>query len=98
MVAVKQIKLESFKEEDIVQLMQEVDLLRRLSRPNKSTARDKNTLSIVLECVLRSPCACSLWLLLARPLLCLVSDLLRGVSLGTLKTGRSSKCWMNLVS
>ena len=66
MVSVKQIKLESFKEEDIVQLMQEVDLLRRLSHPNlikyKSTARDKNTLSIVLECVPRSPCACSLWL------------------------------------
>jgi serine/threonine protein kinase len=56
MVAVKQIGLEGLKEEEIAQLMREVDLVKRLSHPSivkyEGMARDENTLSIVLECVL----------------------------------------------
>jgi serine/threonine protein kinase len=55
MVAVKRIGLEGLKEEEISQLMREVDLVKRLSHPSivkyEGMARDKNTLSIVLECV-----------------------------------------------
>ena len=61
MVAVKQIELQAFKEDVIVQLMQEVDLLKHLTHPNiiryEGTTRDENTLRIVLECVHFSPCA-----------------------------------------
>jgi serine/threonine protein kinase len=59
MVAVKQIGLEGLKEEEIAQLMREVDLVKRLSHPSivkyEGMARDENTLSIVLECVLTPP-------------------------------------------
>lgn len=54
-VAVKQIELNGFREDDIVQLMQEVDLVKKLSHPNiikyEGINRDENTLSIMLECV-----------------------------------------------
>jgi serine/threonine protein kinase len=54
-VAVKQIKLEDFDEKEIAQIMQEVDLVKRLLHPNiikfEGAARDKKTLVIVLECV-----------------------------------------------
>jgi len=70
MVAVKRIGLEGLKEEEIAQLMREVDLVKRLTHPSivkyEGMARDENTLSIVLECVLHPPficCACFLrWL------------------------------------
>jgi len=52
---VKQIELKGFREDDIVQLMQEVDLVKKLSHPNvikyEGIDRDENTLSIMLECV-----------------------------------------------
>jgi serine/threonine protein kinase len=55
MVAVKRIRLEGLKEEEIAQLMREVDLVKRLTHPSivkyEGMARDENTLSIVLECV-----------------------------------------------
>ncbi|KAI0629135.1 hypothetical protein C8Q77DRAFT_1161317 [Trametes polyzona] len=53
MVAVKRIRLEGLKEEEISQLMKEVDLVKSLSHPSivkyEGMARDDNTLSIVLE-------------------------------------------------
>ena len=62
MVAVKRIGLEGLKEEEISQLMREVDLVKRLSHPSivkyEGMARDENTLSIVLECVLPLICSC----------------------------------------
>jgi len=52
---VKQIELKGFREEEIVQLMQEVDLVKKLSHPNiikyEAINRNENTLSIMLECV-----------------------------------------------
>jgi serine/threonine protein kinase len=57
-VAVKQIQLEGLNTEEIAQLMQEVDLVKKLSHSNiigyEGMARDslRNTLSIVLKCVL----------------------------------------------
>jgi len=54
-VAVKQVKLEDFKEEEIAKIMQEVDLVKRLSHPNvikfEGAERAKKILVIVLECV-----------------------------------------------
>ena len=51
----KQIELNGFREDEIVQLMLEVDLVKRLSHPNiikyEGINRDENTLSIMLECV-----------------------------------------------
>jgi hypothetical protein len=63
MVAVKRIGLEGLKEEEIAQLMHEVELVKRLSHPSivkyEGMARDENTLSIVLECVvLPTPLLC----------------------------------------
>ncbi|KZT09938.1 uncharacterized protein LAESUDRAFT_756159 [Laetiporus sulphureus 93-53] len=53
MVAVKRIRLEGLKEEEIAQLMKEVDLVKSLSHPSivkyEGMARDSDTLSIVLE-------------------------------------------------
>jgi serine/threonine protein kinase len=53
MVAVKRIRLEGLKEEEVTQLMREVDLVKRLSHPGivkyEGMARDEDTLSIVLE-------------------------------------------------
>ncbi|TFK83688.1 Pkinase-domain-containing protein [Polyporus arcularius HHB13444] len=53
MVAVKRIRLEGLKEEEIAQLMKEVDLVKSLSHPSivkyEGMARDDDTLSIVLE-------------------------------------------------
>ncbi|KAH9888973.1 Pkinase-domain-containing protein [Cubamyces lactineus] len=53
MVAVKRIRLEGLKEEEISQLMKEVDLVKSLSHPSivkyEGMARDDDTLSIVLE-------------------------------------------------
>ncbi|OCH87395.1 hypothetical protein OBBRIDRAFT_160313 [Obba rivulosa] len=53
MVAVKRIRLEGLKEEEIAQLMKEVDLVKSLSHPSivkyEGMARDNDTLSIVLE-------------------------------------------------
>ncbi|KAL4248085.1 hypothetical protein ABKN59_007801 [Abortiporus biennis] len=53
MVAVKRIRLEGLKEDEISQLMREVDLVKSLSHPSivkyEGMARDDNTLSIVLE-------------------------------------------------
>jgi len=56
MVAVKRISLTGLKEDEISQLMREVDLVKSLSHPSivkyEGMARDEDTLSIVLECVL----------------------------------------------
>ncbi|KAL0575977.1 Protein kinase of the Mitotic Exit Network, partial [Marasmius crinis-equi] len=53
MVAVKRIRLEGLKEEEVTQLMKEVELVKRLSHPGivkyEGMARDADTLSIVLE-------------------------------------------------
>ena len=53
MVAVKRIRLEGLKEEEVTQLMREVDLVKRLSDPSivkyEGMARDEDTLSIILE-------------------------------------------------
>ncbi|PCH44333.1 Pkinase-domain-containing protein [Wolfiporia cocos MD-104 SS10] len=53
MVAVKRIRLEGLKEDEIAQLMKEVDLVKSLSHPSivkyEGMARDDDTLSIVLE-------------------------------------------------
>ncbi|TFK53421.1 hypothetical protein OE88DRAFT_1655548 [Heliocybe sulcata] len=53
MVAVKRIRLEGLKEDEISQLMREVDLLKSLSHPSivkyEGMARDDSALSIVLE-------------------------------------------------
>ncbi|KAI0708843.1 Pkinase-domain-containing protein [Cerioporus squamosus] len=53
MVAVKRIRLEGLKEEEIAQLMREVDLVKSLSHPSivkyEGMARDDDSLSIVLE-------------------------------------------------
>ncbi|KAI0260099.1 kinase-like domain-containing protein [Gloeopeniophorella convolvens] len=53
MVAVKRISLEGLKEEEVMQLMREVDLVKMLSHPSivkyEGMARDEGTLSIVLE-------------------------------------------------
>ncbi|KAL6298975.1 hypothetical protein BKA93DRAFT_743141 [Sparassis latifolia] len=53
MVAVKRIRLEGLKEEEIAQLMREVDLVKSLSHPSivkyEGMARDDDVLSIVLE-------------------------------------------------
>lgn len=91
-LAVKQIQLEGSTEDEIVQHMLEVELVKRLSHPNiikySGVVRDKNTLSIALECVLHDPVHPSL--ALARLFLCLTSDLASGV--GIFKTGPSSKC------
>jgi serine/threonine protein kinase len=58
-VAVKQIELKGFREEEIVQLMKEVDLVKKLSHPNiikyETIDRSENTLSIMLECVFIHP-------------------------------------------
>lgn len=53
MVAVKRIRLEGLKEEEVTTLMREVDLVKSLSHPSivkyEGMARDADTLSIVLE-------------------------------------------------
>ena len=55
MVAVKRIRLEGLKEDEISQLMKEVDLVKSLSHPSivkyEGMARDDDTLNIVLEWV-----------------------------------------------
>ncbi len=55
MVAVKRIRLEGLKEDEVTTLMREVDLVKRLSHPSivkyEGMARDTDTLSIVLEYV-----------------------------------------------
>ena len=55
MVAVKRIRLEGLKEDEISTLMREVDLVKSLSHPSivkyEGMARDDDSLSIVLECV-----------------------------------------------
>lgn len=53
MVAVKRIRLEGLKEDEISQLMREVDLVKSLSHPSivkyEGMARDDTSLNIVLE-------------------------------------------------
>lgn len=53
MVAVKRIRLEGLKEDDVTQLMNEVDLMKSLSHPSivkyEGMSRDDDTLDIVLE-------------------------------------------------
>lgn len=53
MVAVKRIRLEGLKEDEVAQLMREVDLMKRLSHPSivkyEGMARDDQYLNIVLE-------------------------------------------------
>lgn len=53
MVAVKRLRLEGLKEEDVTQLMNEVDLMKSLSHPSivkyEGMSRDNDTLDIVLE-------------------------------------------------
>lgn len=53
MVAVKRIRLEGLKEEEVTTLMREVDLVKRLSHPSivkyEGMARDDDSLNIVLE-------------------------------------------------
>jgi serine/threonine protein kinase len=55
MVAVKRIRLEGLKEDEVTKLMREVDLVKSLSHPSiveyEGMARDQDTLSIVMECV-----------------------------------------------
>ena len=55
MVAVKRIRLEGLKEDEISQLMKEVDLVKSLSHPSivkyEGMARDDDTLNSVLEWV-----------------------------------------------
>ena len=57
MVAVKRIRLEGLKEEEVMTLMREVDLVKSLSHPSivkyEGMARDDDTLNIVLEYVHR---------------------------------------------
>lgn len=52
-VAVKQIRLQGLPESEVTQLMQEVELLKRLDHPSivkyEGMSRDADTLSIVLE-------------------------------------------------
>lgn len=71
MVAVKRIRLEGLKEEEIAQLMKEVDLVKSLSHPSivkyEGMARDDDTLSIVLEYVLRAPRLTCSYVLLGMP-------------------------------
>lgn len=53
MVAVKRIRLEGLKEEEVTHLMGEVELVKRLSHPSivkyEGMVRDEDTLNIVLE-------------------------------------------------
>ncbi|KAF8892268.1 hypothetical protein BD779DRAFT_1670592 [Infundibulicybe gibba] len=53
MVAVKRIRLEGLKEDEVTTLMREVDLVKSLSHPSivkyEGMARDADTLSIILE-------------------------------------------------
>ncbi len=60
MVAVKRIRLDGLKEDEISTLMREVDLLKSLSHPSivkyEGMARDDDTLSIVLESVIFHLC------------------------------------------
>ncbi|KAF8058180.1 protein kinase [Lyophyllum atratum] len=53
MVAIKHIRLEGWKEDEVTTLMREVDLVKSLSHPSivkyEGMARDADTLSIVLE-------------------------------------------------
>ncbi|KAJ6545393.1 protein kinase [Mycena capillaripes] len=53
MVAVKRIRLEGLKEDEVTALMREVDLVKSLSHPSivkyEGMARDQDTLSIVME-------------------------------------------------
>lgn len=53
MVAVKRIRLEGLKEEEVMQLMKEVDLMKSLSHPGivkyEGMVRDDEYLNIVLE-------------------------------------------------
>jgi serine/threonine protein kinase len=53
MVAVKRIRLEGLKEEEVTQLMREVDLVKSLSHPGivkyEGMLRDEDTLNIILE-------------------------------------------------
>jgi serine/threonine protein kinase len=53
MVAVKRIRLEGLKEEEVMQLMNEVDLMKSLSHPSivkyEGMVRDEDFLNIVLE-------------------------------------------------
>ena len=53
MVAVKRIRLEGLKEEEVMQLMQEVDLVKSLSHPSivkyEGMVRDEGFLNIILE-------------------------------------------------
>lgn len=55
MVAVKRIRLEGLKEDEIKQLMKEVDLVKSLSHPSivkyEGMTRDDSSLNIVLEYV-----------------------------------------------
>ncbi|KAJ7364380.1 kinase-like domain-containing protein [Mycena albidolilacea] len=52
-VAVKRLRLEGSKEDEVMTLMREVDLVKRLSHPSmvkyEGMARDQDTLSIVFE-------------------------------------------------
>jgi serine/threonine protein kinase len=54
-VAVKLVRLVRLKERHITQMMEEIDLVKRLSHPSivkyKGMARDEDTLRIVLEYV-----------------------------------------------
>lgn len=53
MVAVKRIRLEGLKEEEVMQLMKEVDLMKSLSHPGivkyEGMVRDEEFLNIILE-------------------------------------------------
>lgn len=53
MVAVKRIRLEGLKEEEVMQLMKEVDLMKSLSHPGivkyEGMVRDEAFLNIILE-------------------------------------------------
>ena len=71
MVAVKRLRLEGLSETEVDQLMEEVELVKRLSHPSivkyEGMARDPDTLSIVLECVvLRHGCVVAYALLQVR--------------------------------
>ena len=81
MFAVKRIQLEGYKEDEILQFMLEVDLVKQLSHPNiikySGVVRDKNILNIALECVLHPV---HLSLDFGASFLCLTSDFWRAIA------------------
>ena len=99
-VAVKLVRLVSLKEDHITQIMEEIDLVKRLSHPSiikyEGMTRDEGTLRIVLEYVPHPTVLASLPLLRLLPSQPLI---LRVPSLaGTPKMSRSRRNLSRLAS